>query len=157
MSSFNTQGISTFLSHTSRQIHGLKMNSPLTAATIGTGLLASFAVWCYKDYQDYLALGPGGPPYNVKGWAWITFAIRPFALGKSGATLVEDYSEHGAHESIQNLPVRRGERALLGGIAPHHQMSQRAPEVMRQVRLQTPSKEGRGHLVREVYLILLTI
>ncbi|KXJ88656.1 hypothetical protein Micbo1qcDRAFT_166091, partial [Microdochium bolleyi] len=105
---------------------------PIITATIGSGLVASFATWCYHDYQAYLALGPGGPPYNVKGWAWITFGIRPFALSKSGATLVSDYPETGAHESTVRLPPRQGERALLGGIAPHRQLSQKAPEHMRE-------------------------
>src|SRR5688572_16627885 len=114
------------------------MNSRLLAATIGTGLMASFAVWGYKDYQDYLALGPGGLPYNLVGWAAVAFIIRPFALSKSEATSVSDYPDAGAHESIEQLPVRKGDRALLRGVVPHRQLSQHAPEAMRQVRPRIP-------------------
>ncbi|KAH7018587.1 uncharacterized protein B0I36DRAFT_298276 [Microdochium trichocladiopsis] len=103
---------------------------PVVATSVGTSLLAAFAAWCYHDYQEYLALGPGGPPYSLRGWAWITFGIRPFALSKSGATLVADYPNSGAHDDICQLPKRQGDRALLGGIAPHRQLSQRAPRNM---------------------------
>ncbi|KAF5622717.1 uncharacterized protein FTJAE_10840 [Fusarium tjaetaba] len=103
----------------------------LLATTSGAAALVAFAAWCIKDYRNYLALGPGGPPYNVKGWAWITFGTRPFALSKSGATYIADYPIEGSHSEIQNLPRRQGERALLGGIAPHRQLSQHAPPCMR--------------------------
>jgi len=103
------------------------------ATTSGATALVVFAAWCIKDYRDYLALGPGGPPYNAKGWAWITFGIRPFALSKSGATYVADYPTQGSHTSIQNIPRRQGDRAVLGGIAPHRQLTQHAPERMRTV------------------------
>ncbi|KAF9761430.1 hypothetical protein IL306_003817 [Fusarium sp. DS 682] len=103
----------------------------LLVTTSGAAALVALAAWCIKDHHDYLALGPGGPPYNVRGWAWITFGIRPFALSKSGATYVADYLTEGSHPTIRNLPRRQGERAILGGIAPHRQLSQHAPERMR--------------------------
>ncbi|KAJ4256911.1 hypothetical protein NW762_009007 [Fusarium torreyae] len=103
----------------------------VVATTSGAAALVVFAAWCVQDYHDYLSLGPGGPPYNVKGWAWITFGIRPFALSRSGTTYVADYPVNGSRQEIENLPRREGERALLGGIAPHRQLSQHAPEKMR--------------------------
>ncbi|KAL2067680.1 hypothetical protein VTL71DRAFT_15776 [Oculimacula yallundae] len=125
--------------------HKLNVNLPFVAATFGTGLIASFAVWCYRDYQDYLALGPGGPPYNVKGWGWITFGIRPFAMSKTGALYVKDYPQDGVHSSIEELPVRKGERAVLGGIAPHRQLSQHSPEIMRQFITNLFSNAAKQH------------
>ncbi|KAH8847087.1 hypothetical protein MCOR27_009820 [Pyricularia oryzae] len=106
-------------------------NRGLVTGTIGAGLLAALLGWCYRDYQSFLALGPGGLPYNLKGWAIVTLFIRPFAMSKSKVTSVADYPENGAPEVVKQLPVRRGERAILGGIAPHRQMSQHAPERMR--------------------------
>ncbi|PVH98504.1 hypothetical protein DM02DRAFT_531006 [Periconia macrospinosa] len=103
----------------------------MPTATATTGLFSSFLIWCFKDYRAYLALGPGGPPYNLKGWAWITFGIRPFALSQSGVTLVTDYPAEGGHLAMERLPHRRGPRATLGGIAPHRQLSQHPPEIMR--------------------------
>ena len=96
----------------------------------------SAIIWGYRDYQDFLALGPGGAPYNVKGWAWVTF-LRLFALSKRGALGVSDYPSEGAHEEIKALPRRGGLRASIGGIIPHRQLSQHAGEEMIQVRLST--------------------
>ncbi|PCD38544.1 hypothetical protein AU210_007016 [Fusarium oxysporum f. sp. radicis-cucumerinum] len=122
----------TDLQHLKTMLERIVHQRPiLIATTSGAAALVAFAAWCFKDYRDYLALGPGGPPYNVKGWAWITFGIRPFALSKSGATYVADYPTEGSHPEIQSLPRRQGERALLGGIAPHRQLSQHAPTRMR--------------------------
>jgi hypothetical protein len=113
--------------------HPILQRPRVITATSGAAALLAFVAWCVKDYHDYLALGPGGPPYNVKGWAWITFGVRPFALSKSGVTYVADYPDSGSHSEIRSLPRRQGERARLGGIAPHRQLSQHAPERMREV------------------------
>ncbi|KIW32324.1 uncharacterized protein PV07_03878 [Cladophialophora immunda] len=90
----------------------------------------SALVWCIRDYHAFLALGPGGASYNVKGWAFVTM-LRLFALSKRGATQVSDYPTDGAHEDIKNLPNRKGERAAVGGIIPHRQLSQHAPDEMK--------------------------
>lgn len=111
-----------------------QIDQPLLLSAACTALCLS-AGWCMWDYQQYLALGPGGPPYNVRGWAWITFGIRPFALSKAGATMVTDYPADGCHEDIQQLPSRSGERARLGGIAPHRQLSQHAPKHLENVSI----------------------
>lgn len=108
---------------------------PWLVATTASGAvaLAVFTRWCVRDYREYLALGPGGPPYNVAGWAAVTFLVRPFALSRSDVTRVDDYPAEGSSLEIRNLPRRQGERALVGGIAPHRQLSQHAPEHMRPV------------------------
>lgn len=112
-----------------------------TAAITGVSTVALSAalVWCIRDYRAYLALGPGGPPYNVLGWAMITFLVRPFALSKSATTSTSDYPVEGAHEDIKALPERKGERATVGGIAPHRQLSQHPPAEMREVSLEPPN------------------
>ncbi|KAM0492292.1 hypothetical protein ACHAP8_009975 [Fusarium lateritium] len=90
---------------------------PLVIATTSSAaVLVAFAAWCIQDYCDYPALGPGGPPHNVRGWAWITFGIRPFALNPSGTTYVADYPTSGSHPEIQDISHRKGDRSLLGGI-----------------------------------------
>lgn len=124
----------TYLQNVKKLLERIGFQRPwLVAATSGAAMLVAFTTWCIQDYRDYLALGPGGPPYNVRGWAWITFGVRPFALSQSAATYVADYPTSGSHPEIQNLPRREGDRALLGGIAPHRQLSQHAPERMRTV------------------------
>ena len=105
----------------------------VVAGASGVIGLAAFTKWCVKDYRDYLALGPGGPPYNVWGWAAVTFIVRPLALSQSDATSVVDYPAEGSSLEIRNLAPRQGGRALVGGIAPHRQLSQHPPEYMRAV------------------------
>jgi hypothetical protein len=89
--------------------------------------------WCHKDYRAFLALGPGGPPHNFLGWAAVTFTVRPFALSYEQHLKTTDYPSQGASDLTQSLPRRRGPRARTGGIAPHRQLSQHAPESMRSV------------------------
>ncbi|KIY01043.1 uncharacterized protein Z520_03709 [Fonsecaea multimorphosa CBS 102226] len=101
------------------------------AVLTGTSTLAlSALIWCIRDYHAFLALGPGGVPYNLGGWAFVTM-IRLFALSKRGATQVSDYPIDGAHEDIKSLPNRKGERAAVGGIIPHRQLSQYPPDEMK--------------------------
>ncbi|OAP60448.1 hypothetical protein AYL99_05450 [Fonsecaea erecta] len=96
------------------------------ASTAALGAL----VWCIRDYHAFLALGPGGAPYNVMGWAVVSM-LRLFALSKRGATQVSDYPTEGAHEDIKNLPNRKGARADVGGVVPHRQLSQHPPDEMK--------------------------
>lgn len=97
-------------------------------------ILSAGATWCINDYRKYLALGPGGPPYNIFGWAVVTFIIRPFALSTRDVIWTGDYPIEGAHEAILALPVRKGPRAELGGIAPHRQLTQHSDASMKSVR-----------------------
>lgn len=115
----------------------------VATTTSGAVALAVFTSWCVRDYREYLALGPGGPPYNVGGWAAVTFLGRPFALSRSKVASVADYPTEGSSAEIRNLPRRQGGRALVGGIAPHRQLSQHAPEHMRSVS--RPSKRDKSH------------
>ncbi|KAG7132562.1 hypothetical protein HYQ45_009079 [Verticillium longisporum] len=45
----------------------------VTALLLGLG-----TTWAVKDYNAYIALGPGGPPNNFFGWVIVNIAIRPF-------------------------------------------------------------------------------
>ncbi|KAL6914771.1 hypothetical protein FSST1_012531 [Fusarium sambucinum] len=74
----------------------------VTATTSSAAVLVAFAAWCIQDYCDYPALGPGGPPHNVRGWAWITFGIRPFALNP---TYLMIYGPHDEKEMKILRPI----------------------------------------------------
>ena len=110
----------------------LARKSPAIAIPLA-GASTAFLIWCIKDYRAFLALGPGGVPYNIVGWTAITILVRPFALSEKNATWTGDYPSEGAHQDILNLPPRKGGRAKLSGIAPHRQMTQKAPESMKAV------------------------
>ncbi|KAK1992131.1 hypothetical protein LX36DRAFT_51478 [Colletotrichum falcatum] len=104
---------------------------PVLAAIL-TSLSTTALVWAVRDYRAYIALGPGGLPHNLAGWLIVTFVLRPFALSKAHATWTGDYPDKGAHDDVEALPPRKGDRAELGGIVPHRQLSQHAPERMRE-------------------------
>ncbi|KAL2062050.1 hypothetical protein VTL71DRAFT_6316 [Oculimacula yallundae] len=95
------------------------------------GVSTAALIWCVKDYRAFLALGRGGIPYNIFGWALITIFVRPFALSENDATWTGDYPSKGAHQDILDLEERKGERAKMAGIAPHRQMTQNAHESMK--------------------------
>lgn len=115
-------------------LHSLRNRS--TLPTLLTTLATPFLLWvAYRDYRAYIALGPGGVPHNALGWLLVTLGLRPFALSKSSATWTGDYPNHGSHAEIRELPERKGERAELSGIVPHRQLSQHAPEKMREVSI----------------------
>ncbi|KAK0653768.1 hypothetical protein DIS24_g5745 [Lasiodiplodia hormozganensis] len=109
-----------------------RLREQRTAFTTGV-VFGALLWWGVRDYREFLALGPGGVPYNVLGWAAITLLIRPFALSKAAATRTADYPPAaGAHADVAALPPRAGPRARVGGIAPHRQLSQHPPESMRE-------------------------
>lgn len=35
-------------------------------------VVVALAGWVWLDYRSWLALGPGGVPYNLAGWAQVT-------------------------------------------------------------------------------------
>ncbi|KAK2012393.1 hypothetical protein LZ32DRAFT_309269 [Colletotrichum eremochloae] len=101
-------------------------------ATVLTSVSTTVVVWAVRDYRAYIALGPGGVPHNFGGWLLVTLGIRPFALSKASATWTGDYPDEGAHDDVEALPPRKGDRAELGGVVPHRQLTQHAPERMRE-------------------------
>ncbi|KAF9877525.1 hypothetical protein CkaCkLH20_05225 [Colletotrichum karsti] len=116
---------------TMSQITNYLTRHPLETS-ISAAVAASFLVWVVQDYRAYIALGPGGVPHNFGGWLMVTLGIRPFALSKSSATHTGDFPDEGYHQDMKELPERKGKRAELGGIVPHRQLSQHAPENMRE-------------------------
>lgn len=102
------------------------MKASRTIIAIGIlGVLAggAGAVWAYRDYRQWLALGPGGLPYNFHGWLTATWMrrlkhdpldTRHFAMGAAG-----DLSFLGP------LPRREGPRPKIGvHPVPHRQLDQ---------------------------------
>jgi hypothetical protein len=108
--------------------------SPIfTGTLVGSSIVLLFTA--IQDYRRFKALGPGGAPYNVFGWLFVTLGLRPFTLGPQDTTWVGDYNLQNVSVSdgLQDLPRRAGLRARVMGIAPQRQMSQQAPESMRKV------------------------
>lgn len=102
---------------------------------VGLGAVAYFAV---PNYRGWLALGPGGPPYNIIGYAFQALA-QPISLRNTTATknLLNERDDHlypaRPRESHMQTPLRQrpGERPLVPSyVAPQRQMTQKSDENM---------------------------
>lgn len=76
-----------------------------------------------KDYQGFLALGPGGTPYNFAGYLKITY-LRIYTLKDpfQPPSLAEACNPTSGY--LHRLPRRAGSRPRVIGIAPHRQIEQ---------------------------------
>lgn len=97
--------------------------------------LSSFAVttfllypWANQNYHEYLALGPGGVPYNILGWAFVT-ALKPI----EGETLSTGMYDRDSDKSgwlckgdgEGEIPLRKGTKPKTGWhCIPHRQLDQ---------------------------------
>ena len=119
---------------------GLSISLGLSAVALVLGLSSLLflgLIWCVQDYRAFKALGPGGPPYNIRGWMTVAFLVKPFTLSARDTTWTGDYPTSGAHKSLLALPMRKGGRPDVRGIAPQRQFSQRPLPEMNQVSLDT--------------------
>lgn len=117
---------------------GLSISLGLSAVALVLGLSSILflgLIWCVQDYRAFKALGPGGPPYNIRGWMTVAFLVKPFTLSARDTTWTGDYPTSGAHKSLIALPLRKGGRPDVRGIAPQRQFSQRPLPEMNQVSL----------------------
>ncbi|ATY61315.1 phospholipase carboxylesterase [Cordyceps militaris] len=105
---------------------------PLVAsATLGLGLAAIPIIsHIVRSYRGFLALGPGGLPYNFLGWSMQAIAqplarhdtreSRPFADPR----IFGHYAPHGRTAYLEDVPARRGERPEVPTyVAPQRQMN----------------------------------
>jgi len=73
------------------------------------GILAVILVvagWAYVDYRRWLALGPGGVPYNLYGWAQVTW-LRLWKKNPLDTTTFEKYiGKQGDTNGLGTLPTR---------------------------------------------------
>ena len=66
--------------------------------------------WIVKNYHDYLALGPGGLPYNAAGWLLSLF-FKLWAREPLGTAVYDkDPNKASWLEDPESIPERRGTR-----------------------------------------------
>lgn len=87
------------------------------------GILLAIGI---ADVRRIKALGPGGVPFDLRGWLFITLRMRPFSLRQRQTTSVDDYPETGASPDILSLPTRKGPRPVVGCIVPQRQLSDKS-------------------------------
>ncbi|KAL1879250.1 hypothetical protein Daus18300_001829 [Diaporthe australafricana] len=117
-------------------------NKPKTIAALALAITLSVptASYALKSYRGYLALGPGGMPYNVFGWSiqgllqliakWDTLTPAPFSKPANQ----KPYAPHGTTPFLTDspLPERQGGRPDVPGyVAPQRQVTQQGSEDMR--------------------------
>ncbi|MCJ1317133.1 hypothetical protein MMC15_002455 [Xylographa vitiligo] len=83
-----------------------------------------------KDYNAFLALGPGGTPSTFNGYLWVTFLRLVFARSDIYTAPQLTPYEHPAQGYLQDIPQRIGERPKVAGIAPHRQITQKGSKEM---------------------------
>ena len=109
----------------------MKLTPGKIAAMLAGAGSAAAAIWVYRDYQKWLALGPGGLPYNFGGWISTTRmrlrAIDPLDTGRF-QTVMDDWDE----ALLEELPSRQGQRPSIGvHPVPHRQLDQLPGENMK--------------------------
>ncbi|KAL3474057.1 hypothetical protein BJX99DRAFT_186484 [Aspergillus californicus] len=102
-------------------------------ATAPAAVLALFLPAAYRDYQSYLALGPGGPPYNVIGWLAVKL-FTPFRREMFGTRIYDRKVQGGQDvEFLTDLPRRDGERPTMGAFTvPQRQINQQPSQEMKE-------------------------
>ncbi|MDX2033463.1 MAG: DUF5519 family protein [Blastocatellia bacterium] len=86
---------------------------------------AAVGVWVWRDYHSWLALGPGGVPYNLRGWAQVTW----MRLWKKDPLDPRSFSDRIGRDGdiavLSNLPPRAGARPTIDPHpVPHRQKDQ---------------------------------
>ena len=99
--------------------------SSVCYATLGTAIILRLAWRVRKDYESFLALGPGGTPSTFAGYLKVTY-LRLYAL--------EDQFQPPSLASackpdkgyLRDLQQRSLQRPKTDGIAPHRQLNQKS-------------------------------
>lgn len=88
-----------------------------------------------KDYQAFLALGPGGTPSTFLGYLRVTY-LRLFTLRDPFQPPSLAHPTYPQWGYLRNLTQRSGPRPVVAGIAPHRQLNQKCgPRLHHALRL----------------------
>ncbi|KAL4791088.1 hypothetical protein BDV19DRAFT_371195 [Aspergillus venezuelensis] len=100
----------------------------LILAALPASVVASLIPAAYKDYQSFLALGPGGPPYNAIGWLVVRLFFNPLGREMFATRMYEKKIEKGDEVSyLADLPRRKAARPTMGSMAPPQRQVDQIP------------------------------
>ena len=92
------------------------------------GLLITILLPAYhfvlKDYQSFLALGPGGTPKTFLGYLRVSY-LRLFTISDPFQPPPLAGAVFPTNGYLRHLSPRLGHRPTVGGIAPHRQLNQK--------------------------------
>jgi len=122
-----SEKLTTYINHLTTLI---RTHPNLTLTTTAAAALLSVTPWLYNNYKAFLAIGPGGLPYNVFGWL-IALGLKPFSKETRS---VDQYVKDGnkdrwLREEEGELKARKGGRPkLTWHVAPIRQLDGLGPE-----------------------------
>ncbi|MBK5299520.1 MAG: hypothetical protein JJE40_20420 [Vicinamibacteria bacterium] len=89
------------------------------------GIVAGLAGWAYTDYRSWLALGPGGVPYNLQGWAQVTWFRFQMRNSLDTSFIEAQIGRQGDSRGFDELTARPGQRPRVDPHPiPHRQLDQ---------------------------------
>ena len=92
------------------------------------GLLITILLPAYrfvlKDYQAFMALGPGGTPKTFLGYLRVSY-LRLFTISDPFRPPSLAEAVFPTNGYLRHLPQRSGPRPIVAGIAPHRQLNQK--------------------------------
>ena len=104
--SHRLQPLINCISPTVHHYHGILIASSILGLTT--------VPWLVRNYKEYLALGPGGLPYDVRGWGMALF-FRLFSRDTLGTAVYDtNPNKESWIEEPDNIPERRGTRPTSG-------------------------------------------
>jgi Family of unknown function (DUF5519) len=101
-----------------------------------SAIVATFVgLYLRQDYNKFIAIGPGGLPYNIFGWAVSTFILKPIAWGVNlRSTSPYEGAKEPSYLSDDFPPAREGGRPTIGPHpVPHRQLDQLPSEEVKKV------------------------
>jgi hypothetical protein len=95
-------------------------------------IVLAVGVWAWRDYRSWLALGPGGVPYNLQGWAQVT-RMRLWKKNPLDPKLFADkIGKRSDIAALSDIPNRAGNRPTIDPHpVPHRQKDQFGDEQTR--------------------------
>ncbi|KAL1987305.1 hypothetical protein VTN96DRAFT_4333 [Rasamsonia emersonii] len=88
-------------------------------------LSATVAPAIYRDYRDFISLGPGGVPHNVIGWLGVSLVLCPLGREMFSTEVYDRNPDKRSFLSEADVPRREGRRPVVGRhVVPQRQMDQ---------------------------------
>jgi hypothetical protein len=102
--------------------------------SFGGILLINLSLAIYRDYKTYLSYGPGGLPYNIRGWFISSAILRPLSTDVLNTGLYDWNPDKRIWLPPEWPPYDRGKRPKIGPHPlPQRQLDQIAPGECKEV------------------------
>lgn len=111
-------------------------NQTIAILSIGSIVFINVTLAAYRDYKIYLSYGPGGLPYNIRGWFISSCILRPCGTEVFSTDLYDQNPDKRKWLSSEWPPYEREQRPRLGPHPlPQRQLDQLPEEECKEVCL----------------------